>query len=399
MSSRTVPDLSTAAGNLSQKQWRRVHGRARHEWKRLVEACKDSLHLVGRVREGAKNSGAGAYRTAVKAARRPLRQLHGRRLDLVDQWGWNRTEWSVEREIGDVVYGDHPVIVGPWLAEVGYEVLYWIPFLEWVRVAYELDPGRVVAVSRGGVSSWYAGVADQYAEIWDVMTPDDFGRRNAARAEFKQSGLSALDEDIIARVIADRDLQGARVLHPSLLFRLFRLFWSGHRPMGFIDAHTRFALQAPPDVIDRRRLPDDYVAVKLYEARALPATPGHRDQVTRLVNALAEQTHVVMLDTGLTVDDHADYSIGSQGRIISARDLMEPRTNLAVQTQIVAHARRYVGTCGSITWLAPRLGVDTTALYADPEFLQNHLAVALRTSARLSGAGQFMPVDLRGLPW
>ena len=389
----------TAARNLSLKQWRRAHGRARHEWKRFVEACKDAVHAVGRVQETTKNTTSGVYRTAVKTARRPVRALQGRRRDLVDQWGWNRIEWDVEREIGDVVYGSHPVIVGPWLAEVGYEALYWVPFLQWVAVAYQLDPSRVVAISRGGVAGWYAGVAGRYAEIWDYMTPEEFGRRNAARAELKQSAMSGLDEEIVAAVSRSLDLREARVLHPSLLFRLFRLYWSGHRPMGFVDAHTRFSLHQVPDVIDRRLLPSEYVAVKLYEARALPATPERRRQVTRLLHALAEQSPLVLLDTGLTVDDHADYTLESGGRIFSARDLMEPRTNLAVQTQIVAQSRGYVGTCGSITWLAPRLGIDTTALYADPEFLQNHLAVALRTSARLAGAGKFMPVDLRGLPW
>ena len=105
-----------------------------------------------------------------------------------------------------------------------------------------------------------------------------------------------------------------------------------------------------------------------------------------------------MLDTGLAVDEHSDYTLRSGGRIVSARHLMAPRSNLALPTANVARAQAYVGTCGSITWLAPRLGIDTTALYADPEFLHNHLAVAMRACARLPGAGRFMPVDLRGLP-
>ena len=81
----------------------------------------------------------------------------------------------------------------------------------------------------------------------------------------------------------------------------------------------------------------------------------HRQDFTfefRQIASLAEQWPVVLLDTGLTVDDHADYTIGSGGRIVSARSLMEPRSNLGVQTAIVAGARAYAGTCGSITWLA-----------------------------------------------
>ncbi len=386
-----------AARNLSLKQLRRARGRFRHDWKRLIEGAKDLLHLFGRQQEAAKNAGINAGRTAIKAARRPLRELGGRRHDVVDQWGWNRTEWAVEREIGEIVHGDHPVIVGPWLAEVGYEVLYWIPFLQWVRVAYQLDPSRVVAISRGGVASWYEGVAGRYAEIWDHVDPNAFAARNAERAELKQSSPSPLDRELVQQASEANSLRGARVLHPSLMFRLFKLFWSGHRAMGFVDAHTRFALQRAPDAVTRDRLPAEYAAVKVYAARSMRDTADTRRQLRYLLDSLAERTPVVLLDTGLAIDDHADYDLASGGRILSARDLMTPKTNLAVQTQIVAHAKTYMGTCGSITWLAPRLGVNTSALFADDEFLHNHLAVALRTSARLAGAGRFSPVDLRGL--
>lgn len=394
----TTAGSLVAARNLTARQWRRARGRVRHEWKRAGEACKDVVHFFGGVAEAGKNAGAGVARDVIKGVRRPLRELGGRRRDLLDQWEWNQTEWQAEREIARVVQGDHPVILGPWLAEVGYELLYWVPFLQWVRVAYQLDPARTIAISRGGVASWYSGVASRYVEMWDAMSPEEFGRRNQARAEQKQSGLSDLDAELIRYAEQSLGLTGARVLHPSLMFRLFKLFWSGHRPMGFIDAHTRFSLQQAPAVIDRRQLPEEYTAVKLYAARSMPDHPDIRRQVRRFIDELSEQRPVLLLETGLSVDDHSDIPLASHPRILNARDLMSPLTNLGAQTQIVANASAYVGTCGSITWMAPRLGVHTSALFADDEFLHNHLAVALRTSARLKGAGRFCPVDLRGLP-
>jgi hypothetical protein len=103
-------------------------------------------------------------------------------------------------------------------------------------------------------------------------------------------------------------------------------------------------------------------------------------------------------------DDHADYALrgsqahlrqGSGGQaVISARTWMTPQNNLAVQTQIVAGARAFIGTCGSIAWLAPRLGIDTSALYVDPKWLHAHLAVAMRAYHKLD-AGRFAPADLR----
>ena len=386
-----------AARNLILRQTRRAQNRARHAWKRLFEGGKDAVHAVGHAQEAASNAAVNSYKTVYRAARRPVHAVRDRRSVLVEQWGWNRTEWQVERELAALTASDGPLIVGPWLAEVGYEILYWIPFLRWVRLAYRVDTSRVIAISRGGVGAWYDGIAGRYAEMWDHIEPAEFARRNAQRAELKQMTSSPLEQDLVAAVTRAHGLADARVLHPSLMFRLFKLFWSGHRATGFLDAHTRFALQRPPRLLDRGRLPREYAAVKFYAARSMPDTPDVRRRLRWMVDAMAERRPVVLLDCGLALDDHADYGFSPTERILSARDLLEPRTNLGVQTDIIAHAASYVGTCGSLTWMAPMLGVNTSATFADPEFLHAHLAVALRAFDRLEGPGAFSPLDLRAL--
>jgi hypothetical protein len=52
-----------------------------------------------------------------------------------------------------------------------------------------------------------------------------------------------------------------------------------------------------------------------------------------------------------------------------------------------------VGTCGSLAWLAPFLGVDTVALLSDARFLHPHLYVA-RKAYLETGAASFATVDL-----
>ena len=80
----------------------------------------------------------------------------------------------------------------------------------------------------------------------------------------------------------------------------------------------------------------------------------------------------------------------------ASRPWMTPRDNLGIQTQIVAGAKAFVGTCGSITWLAPQLGVDTSALFVDPKWLHAHLPVAMRAYHKLA-AGRFSVADLRAV--
>jgi len=186
------------------------------------------------------------------------------------------------------------------------------------------------------------------------------------------------------------------VLHPSLMYRLFSLFWSGQRPMSFLDAHTRFEPIVAPRILEEGRLPSEYVAVKFYAARSLPDTPDVRRALALVLESLAERTPVVMLDTGLVLDEHTDYAFNASGRVISAKPWMKPANNLGVQTQVIAGARAFVGTCGSVAWLAPMLGVNTSAVYVDPKWLHAHLGVMLRACHR-TGGGHFAALDLRAL--
>jgi hypothetical protein len=132
--------------------------------------------------------------------------------------------------------------------------------------------------------------------------------------------------------------------------------------------------------------------VKFYTAASLPPTDPVRRALRAIVVGLAERTPVVMLDTGLALDDHEDYSFAAS-RIHSVRDALTPRDNLAVQTAIISRASSFVGTCGALAWLAPMLGVDTTAILADARFLHGHLQVARRVYQLMDG-GRFSPLDI-----
>ena len=309
-------------------------------------------------------------------------------------------EHRIEREIAAVASGRGPIVVGPWLAEVGFEVLYWIPFLRWFAERYQIDPARMTAVSRGGVADWYADVAGGYVEILDHLSPEVFAARNARRQESdeaggqKQHAPGALDRELLSLARETLGASDARVCHPSLMFRLFRQFWLGNRGLGLPLAHTRFASPAPGDG-DLPPLPERFAAVKLYTGRALPDTPEWRGVLASLVARVAERMPVVLLDTGLALDEHEDYQF-ERPNVISLRGHLPPARNLGLQTRIIARASLFVGTCGSLAWLAPMLGVDTVAVYGDDRFLASHLHFAGHAFDAM-GAASFEPLDLRAV--
>ena len=362
-----------------------------------------------------RNLAGKAWRRAAAVPKRGIR-IARRAGRVREQAAAFADEWRVEREIAAVARGRSTIIAGPWLSEVGFEVLYWIPFLRWFEDRYRVDPERVIAISRGGVSGWYGDLAGRYVEIFDQVTPAEFGRRNRerhAREEAggqKQTTIGAFDNELIAAARSVTGAPAATVCHPSLMYRLFSRFWYGNRALDLVTSHTRFlpvndradapahhsTPAPPPSTHLDLGLPERYLAAKFYTGAALPGTPEARGALRELVRTAATRMPVVMLDTGMATDEHEDYLFRDIPNVTSLRDQLSPKTNLAVQTAAIAGAQGFIGTCGSLAWLAPLLGVDTLAVYSEERFLVSHVFFAGQ-AYRQAGAARFDTLDLRAV--
>ena len=388
--------ISVAAQNLARALWNRTaklvrRGRqwTRRRGKDLRETRKHARAQVKWSGERGRDAAQHAYAGAVRTSRYWDRLRHR-------AWPLVSRDVAVRRLLRAAAHGSDPIIVGPWLSEVGYEVLYWVPFLRWFTRQYDVEPERVIAVSRGGVSAWYDGVSSRYVEQFDLFTPREFTERNEARrgdADQKQLGISDFDHEILARARGRIGIDSAHVCHPSAMFQLLRQFWLGNDSLQSVLEYTEYEPIAEPAPIELPTLPDRFVAIKFYTGRALMDTPENREQLRRLVERIARRHPIVALNTNLSLDEHADYVFRDVPGIVTLDGWLTPQNNLAVQTEVIRRAARFVGTCGSLAWLAPMLGTDTLAVYADDHFLTPHLYAA-RHAYHSMQAARFTPMDL-----
>ena len=282
---------------------------------------------------------------------------------------------AVERKLASIAADSRPILAGPWLGEVGFELLYWIPFLRWFTERYRVSCDRLIAVSRGGsAAAWYGSVAASSYDALAFMSLDEFKRKNHQRSgtlgEQKQIARTVFDEEIISLVRQSEGRQFS-VLHPSLMYRLFAPYWWGHQPLEWVRQYTRFSLLAPPAL--PTPLPARYAAVKFYFNDCFRDTSDNRAFVDRVVRGLTAQGSVISLSTGLTVDDH-DPCEPDIAAMQGIQHLLSPERNLVVQSAIVAAARRFVGTYGGFAYLAPLCGVPAVTYYTDPgTFSLRHL--------------------------
>ncbi len=289
--------------------------------------------------------------------------------------------WESNREV--LRQPDVPLILGPWLSEVGFELLYWIPLLRRWLSQHGVSPQRVIALSRGGVASWYDGLASRYVDVFDICSPEEFRAGNAGReAELhgkKQFRICAFEQQLIQAAAAHLGWDRYACVHPSLMYQLFKTVWMGSAPVQSVMSRCDYGRFARAYWRPAGLPFKDYVAVKFYHSDCFPRNSGNASFVRNLLEHLARTQNVILLSTGLRLDDHVDApSPEDLPTVFDASKLMEPRNNLEVQTSIVAHARRLYCTYGGFSYLGPLVDVPTLSFYSHRTFVQEHLDLAYR---------------------
>jgi hypothetical protein len=397
--------LSIIAGvlalNVRTQLWRKhLRNRVRKDYRAtrrrvLIDLKQFAAKALGKRPRNLEDQPSSALTPKLGRPRDPAKKLAG---------------WDIEeaREIRELVTvlgrSGRPIVLGPWLSETGFELLYWIPFLAWAKTYGNLDPEQLVVVSRGGAAPWYSHITANYVDVLSFYSPDEFRQRNeeriiAQRGRLKHMEVSAFDRDILARVKRDPKYKDATLLHPSEMYRLFEPFWFQRAPITLVESFAQFSAFTPPPGAWplRSHLPDRYVAAKFYGNTALPDTPENRAFIGRFLTDLTQHTDVVLLNTGHRFDDHEDVAPQARGRVHLVEHLMTPQDNLTVQTQIIRHAEAFVGTYGGFSYLSPLVGTDALAFYSHPTgFRFDHLEVAKRVFSGLR-AGAFVELDTRAV--
>jgi hypothetical protein len=346
---------------------------------------------------------------ALHALRRQLLELTG----LVQQQSdftveaLHRAGWQSEAEASQQVAlrkamrlmdtSDPDVIVGPWTGEVGFELLYWIPFLNWL-VEQGFDSRRMVVVSRGGAGCWYRHLTPRYVDALDLVTPGEFQAQTAGPK--KQFAGRSLERQLVTQVRERMNLAAdAPVLHPSAMYRLFQALWRRQASVGLARSFAAYKpIDPPAESSDHDlSLPDGYIAAKFYFSKAFPDTVGNRRAVTDLLRTISREVPVVLLTSTTRLDDHVDIDVPSVPGIHVVDTHRVPNDNLTLQTRVIAGSRGFVGTYGGFSYLAPFLGVRSLSIFSRRDaFESHHLECANRVFDELLPGG-FLAVDRSAL--
>lgn len=292
-----------------------------------------------------------------------------------------------------------PIVLGPWRGEVGFEALYWLPWLQWLLKGVPRE--RLYVITRGGAGALYPLPADHVLDLYTLRSLKEVRYQAHLSATstgaLKQTRRTRWDDRLVEQACAIWRLKKPpMVIHPSLLYRLCDAYWGARAPLEDILQRTRWdRLQAP--AITTSTLPPTYYAVRLYLRATLQAHPTILKAAVALVRSLTAEAPVVVLDQPHHVDDHADLPIPDLPRVFRL-PAVPPEQTLAQHAAVIGHAAGFVGTYGGMAQLALRLGVPSLSLY---ESLQGTFTAHLLLSHAIgvfTGVA-FTPVRIADLPF
>ncbi len=280
----------------------------------------------------------------------------------------------IEKELARVAGSGDPIVVGPWVTEPGIELMFWIPFLRWFIERFAVDPQRVVAISRGGVRGWYAGVAGGYADAFDLVPVEELrGLSPEWNKKERPVEIHEWDRDLFERIKEQCGWSRAQWIHPALLFNFTRVIYNagpeGDRLLLGMTRHCLLDMPPPEEILEG--LPREFVAIRFYtQARkgALWDEPRVAHAVREFIRLLSERIPVVNLDPGIRFKDHSisqwDFAHDAGDRIWSLKGRTDIRRNLGVQSWLIARSKGFAGTLGGLSCIASVTGVPALTFTA-----------------------------------
>jgi hypothetical protein len=285
------------------------------------------------------------------------------------------------------IHKNDTLFIGPWLDEVGPELLYWIPWLNRLKAEGLFANKRLIVVSRGGVSSWYKNLTSEYFEVFSCLRPEDFRREQKARilrngGSMKQYRWSDSERELINAIAAEKGISQFGILHPSEIYQDFGDWYHEKESAYSVSKRLSFLPFSRPDEENARTLkewglPSKYIAVKFYSNNVFPLNKNTQRIVNQVIASLSSQFPVIALGIPARIDDHEGWPVTNIDPF--SRALAEKMTlpnNLGLQTEVIRGAECFIGTYGGFSVLPAYLGKRAVAFYSTP--LKNNMGITFQ---------------------
>lgn len=208
-------------------------------------------------------------------------------------------------------------------------------------------------------------------ELFAMRTPQEVRVENMLQArltgQMKQTHRTRWDRAVLADAAASLGLRRYHVLDPPWMYQRLARFWQAEMGLLPLQRQTRYEALPVPDLPAGLEIPPNTAAVRFYLRSTFPQTPQTLDVARETIRQIASRQPVLVINSGLHVDDHADAVFEGlpNVRFLHQIATLTAENNLAVQAAALARCVGFVGTYGGLAQLALRYRKPVVSLYTD----------------------------------
>ena len=280
-----------------------------------------------------------------------------------------------ELEIEKLIDNYDNLIIGPWFSELGFELLYWIPYINKLYTDKIFANKNVATISRGGVEEFYSFLPGKHFNLLEHYSQVDWSKITSSiwrdLGGLKQSMLVNQEIDMLVNLKSELNFdQDSKtlILHPSLMFSLFRPFWRNKSwSADIISEQLNF-----PSFM--RHKTENFGAVKIYSRPSLSISVASAKKIKEFLEN--ENIKLKIISSDSYKDDHEVLALDNiENSILVPVD--EYENNLKIQLDVIKKSSVSYTTYGGLSYYALYLGKTSFGFYSDSsKFDEQHIKVA-----------------------
>lgn len=279
---------------------------------------------------------------------------------MIQSW-WRDIREARQQAQPLVSTGTSPLIIGPWLGEVGPELQYWIPWLQHLKAQGVFGQRRLIAVSRGGTAAWYRQLTSEYGEVFTLVDKATYQAIRQERKTEKQFAWTPGERTCMQQIAQHFGVKQYETLHPSAMWARILPYFQERKPLAWFLSQLDFqpiipAADLAQDYLRDISLPEQYIVARFYVSELFPATALTKQFVHDLFAQITPQLPIVAMVSTQQLDDHAIFKMPEMARVQLVPIDQQLESNLGVQTAIIQRSSGFVGTYGGVTVLPGLVG-------------------------------------------
>lgn len=239
------------------------------------------------------------------------------------------------------------VIFGPYLGEVGFEVLYWAPFVNYMK---RLITKKVIVISRGGILDLYdLDDDDLYIDFFTKYSPNDLVNLQNERIKVcgnqKQNFFSDSEKMVLDSFF--QPLNDFYLIHPGVMFKLFSIYYLRTLKISRILPYLKYKKF-------NKKQKSSAIAIKVYKHNDLNSD-NDLITLTSILGGLSKKKfEIISLESSHTYDEHQDLKFTFN--LSKPLNDTKPQDNLAAQVTILLKTKILICANGGIAYLGIMCG-------------------------------------------